>query len=245
MSPQRSVGRYPQALARKPKREYTPMYTAEFSALTSADLIEAGLDPNDPFFEKEKSNPNQITFTKGIWWVAAGGAIGGALRYQVGIFLPTLSTFTLADIPWGTLLINTLGCLFLGLLAGVVEVRPRFSERMKLMLGTGFCGGFTTMSAFALENAVLFGSNHPSQAMIYIASTVVLCMLAISLGFYLGSSFAPKKVISETVQARTSHMFEVPSKNFSSNVEEIALNSKLFTESFNTDKTQSDNRGSS
>lgn len=201
---------------RIPRRDDPRMYTAEFSALTSADLREAGIDPNTLL--PVKIAP-ELSFKQGFLWVALGGALGGLMRYLVGLRLPTLTSFTLVDIPWGTLLINIIGCLLVGILAGFTERRPGFDARLKLAIGTGFCGGFTTLSAFALENAVLFGSNHSLLAMEYMAASTVFCLLAVCLGFWIGKKL-PIKSAKETgkpgILSAEAQLFEVPSKPVSS-----------------------------
>jgi fluoride exporter len=85
--------------------------------------------------------------------VALGGAIGSTLRY-----LTTLGTSRLAGtgFPAGTLLVNVLGCLLAGLLFGLAEDRSTFSPVVRLLLLTGFLGGYTTFSTFAVETVSLF-----------------------------------------------------------------------------------------
>ncbi|MBO4963699.1 MAG: CrcB family protein, partial [Prevotella sp.] len=76
-----------------------------------------------------------------ILLVAAGGAVGSVCRYL-------LSSVHVASFPWGTLTVNVLGSLLIGLLAGL-SGRGILSPELKLLLVTGFCGGFTTFSTFA------------------------------------------------------------------------------------------------
>ena len=220
--------------ARKyPRRDDPRMYTAEFSALTSKDLQEAGIDSAQVL--RGNSPAKKLPFNKGFIWVAIGGGIGGVLRFFVGLLLPTLTTFTLVGIPWGTLFINSFGCILIGLLMGFVEMRPNFDERLKLLLGTGFCGGFTTMSAFALENAVLFGSNNSLLAMEYMAATAIFCLLGASFGFWVGCKIPVRKSSSADLEKLFNpepKLFEVPSKSVSSNP--ASLNSD-FTSAFPLD----------
>ena len=73
--------------------------------------------------------------------VAFGGAVGSVGRYLVSKWLE-------GGFPWGTLTVNIVGCLLIGFLTGLVT-KGTLSPEMKLLLVTGFCGGFTTFSTFA------------------------------------------------------------------------------------------------
>ena len=80
--------------------------------------------------------------------VFLGGGFGSALRYMVGkLFQNTFETF-----PIGTLIVNVVGSLLIGFFLGFDLKNGGLSETQTLVLVTGFCGGFTTFSAFAMEN---------------------------------------------------------------------------------------------
>ena len=81
---------------------------------------------------------------RNILLVAIGGAIGSVCRYL-------LSGINVASWPWGTFAVNILGSLFIGLFVGLVS-KGIVSPEIKLLLVTGFCGGFTTFSTFANES---------------------------------------------------------------------------------------------
>ena len=81
--------------------------------------------------------------------VAFGSAAGGVLRYLISFFSKT----DLTPFPYWTFIVNVLGSFLIGLLAGLI---PTDSEKIRLLLITGFCGGFTTFSAFSLETLELF-----------------------------------------------------------------------------------------
>ena len=87
---------------------------------------------------------------KQVLLVFVGGGVGSALRYVVGTFLKTVSS----GFPWGTFSVNVIGSLLIGIFMGIVLKNSSFSENQTLLLITGFCGGFTTFSAFAYENRV-------------------------------------------------------------------------------------------
>ena len=110
-----------------------------------------------------------------ILFAGIGGFLGSALRCAVG-FVPVKNP---AGFPAKTLLINVVGC-FLFALAGCVAAKNRMlSPRALVLIRTGFCGGFTTFSAFAAESARLFKSGNYGMATAYIAASITLGLLAI------------------------------------------------------------------
>jgi CrcB protein len=80
--------------------------------------------------------------------VGMGSMAGGVSRYGLTLLTQNVSAFS---IPYGTLLSNLVGCLVIGLLAGFGARTELFSTEVRLLLATGFCGGFTTMSSFIYE----------------------------------------------------------------------------------------------
>ncbi len=109
--------------------------------------------------------------------VGVGGATGAMLRYAVGL---AASRFTFGQsFPLGTLLVNWLGCLAIGLLAWM-WVDP--SARWKLLLVTGVLGGFTTFSAFALETATMIDRRQFAMAAGYVLLTNAGCIGLAMLG---------------------------------------------------------------
>lgn len=111
--------------------------------------------------------------------VALGGAVGSLARYGVGL---AAARWLGAGFPWGTLLVNVLGGLLIGLLAA--RVTPE-QEDMRLLLGVGALGGFTTFSAFSLETVRLAQQN-AAVAAAYIAASLMLALGACWLGLTLG-----------------------------------------------------------
>jgi CrcB protein len=111
--------------------------------------------------------------------VALGGALGALARYGVGLAAARLFGHTL---PWGTLAVNVLGGLAMGVLAA--RIGPEH-EHFRLALGVGVLGGFTTFSAFSLETVRLIG-HHPSLAIVYVLASVVLSVGACWAGLVLG-----------------------------------------------------------
>lgn len=108
--------------------------------------------------------------------VAAGGAAGAVARYGLGV--QASRAFGPAW-PYGTLIANVLGGLLMGLLAGSIWGGQ---ERMRLLLGVGMLGGFTTFSAFSLETARMIEDRAYGQAGLYAAGSVVLSVVALFAG---------------------------------------------------------------
>lgn len=114
--------------------------------------------------------------------VAAGGAIGAALRYVSN----NASAWLLGTaFPWGTFLINVAGSLAMGLLAGWLARRGAQGTELRLFLATGVLGGFTTFSAFSLDFATVWQRGEHVQAMAYAAGSVVLSLAAVFAGLAL------------------------------------------------------------
>lgn len=115
--------------------------------------------------------------------VAAGGAAGAALRH-----LANLTALRLAGsaFPWGTLFVNVAGSLAMGLLIGWLARRTGgTSNELRLLLATGFLGGFTTFSAFSLDVASLWERGAALPAFAYVLSSVVLAVIALFGGLWL------------------------------------------------------------
>jgi len=115
--------------------------------------------------------------------VGAGGCIGSIARYMSVTSVERKINSTL---PLGTLTVNILGSFLLGLLLAVIMRKTgTHAVEWKLFLGTGFCGGFTTFSAFTLENMNLFEHKFPGTALLYISISVIGGLLAVWSGFAL------------------------------------------------------------
>jgi fluoride exporter len=111
--------------------------------------------------------------------VALGGAVGSVVRYGVGV--AAARWFGLA-FPWGTLTVNIVGGLAMGVLAA--RTGPG-SENLRLLFGVGLLGGFTTFSAFSLETVRLM-EHQPGLAALYVAASLILSVGACWLGLSLG-----------------------------------------------------------
>jgi CrcB protein len=114
--------------------------------------------------------------------IGMGSFIGGVLRYLVSI--PFIHKHP-HGFPWGTLLVNIIGCFLIGLLYGYVERYP-IPKEWRLFLGTGVLGGFTTFSAFSNETVTLFNHGQYFYATTYVLTSVLVGIAATFLGVWLG-----------------------------------------------------------
>lgn len=119
---------------------------------------------------------------KNILLVAIGGATGSVLRYLVHWIV---SKKSFSNFPYQTLFVNIIGCLIIGILVGYISKNNSESETLKLLLITGFCGGFTTFSAFGLENFNMIQNHNYQLAFIYTTSSLILGVIAISIGIFI------------------------------------------------------------
>ena len=114
--------------------------------------------------------------------VGAGSFLGGALRFLVGKWLPGTAG---GGFPWATFAVNVAGCFLLGLVAGCAGRNAGFDPRLRLLLATGFCGGFTTFATFMDENLSLLRDGRPGVFALYVAASLALGFAAVLLGHQL------------------------------------------------------------
>jgi fluoride exporter len=114
--------------------------------------------------------------------VFLGAGLGGALRH--GVNLASARLFGL-DFPYGTLIVNVVGSLAMGLIAEYLALRADASQMWRLFLTTGILGGFTTFSAFSLDAALLWERGATGQAALYVAASVALSIAGLFLGLWL------------------------------------------------------------
>jgi CrcB protein len=115
--------------------------------------------------------------------VALGGAIGSVGRFWLALVVARL---TGPDFPWGTILINILGSCLIGWLAGLaVSGRMPHADSLRAFAMAGVCGGFTTFSSFSLQTVELLREGQNWAAAANAIASVILCMLATTLGLWL------------------------------------------------------------
>lgn len=111
--------------------------------------------------------------------VFIGAGIGGALRHGVNSFCARLFGI---EFPWGTLAVNILGSLVMGLLAGYFAFKGEATQAWRLFFTTGILGGFTTFSAFSLDTALLYERGAMGSLAFYVLLSVVLSIVAVFAG---------------------------------------------------------------
>jgi CrcB protein len=114
--------------------------------------------------------------------IALGAAIGANLRYLVTNW--AVSRFGTA-LPYGTFIVNILGCLVIGMLLTLVMTRLHISEALRLFLVTGLLGSLTTFSTFSYESYALISTGNALGAANYIAASVFVGLAAVYLGAFI------------------------------------------------------------
>jgi CrcB protein len=120
-----------------------------------------------------------MTFIQ-ILAVGSGGMLGSIARY---IMTRTIDAKAGSLFPYGTLAVNVIGSFILGIIFAVAARKTGMDENWRLFFGTGVCGGFTTFSAFTLENFNLL-QTRPLIAVTYMVVSVIAGIGAVALGFY-------------------------------------------------------------
>ena len=118
---------------------------------------------------------------KSFLLVFLGGGLGSALRYLVASAMNQYSKV----LPFGTFTVNIIGCLLIGMILGYAQRENTLTSNQTLLLATGFCGGFTTFSAFANENLELIKNGEIFNFSVYTIGSILVGVLAVFIGFYL------------------------------------------------------------
>lgn len=116
---------------------------------------------------------------KALIYIAIGGAAGSVLRY---LLTKGLQHHWAGTFPWGTMAVNLIGCLLLGLLYGLFEKHDILSADLRLLLTVGLCGGFTTFSTYIYESLTMMRGGELALSALYLGASVVFGLLAAYVG---------------------------------------------------------------
>jgi CrcB protein len=125
-------------------------------------------------------------------WIAIGGALGSMARYaSTNIVAGWLG----GHFPWGTLLINILGSFVIGFFGALTGPGGRIfvANDVRLFVMVGICGGYTTFSSFSQQTLDLVRDGHVLRAGMNVGGSVVLCLLAVSIGYALAAAINASK----------------------------------------------------
>ena len=123
---------------------------------------------------------------KDLLLIGLGSCLGGMVRHLVGLGVRHLGVASL----WGTLAVNLLGCLLIGLLAGLFARHPNVSLAVQRFLTIGVCGGFTTFSTFSRDGLTLWQEGRLPAFVLYVAGSVVAGLVAVAAGYRLAGGHA-------------------------------------------------------
>jgi CrcB protein len=111
--------------------------------------------------------------------IGSGSFIGGIARYLTA---RAVQNSLISSFPYGTMVVNILGCLLIGLIFGISEKTNLINDEWRVFLTVGFCGGFTTFSTFANENMTLLRDGDFYNFALYTGLSVFLGLVAVFLG---------------------------------------------------------------
>lgn len=116
---------------------------------------------------------------KDFFIVGIGSFFGGGMRFLVSKWIQDIS---ILNFPFGTMAVNVLGCLLIGFFSGLPYTGNLMSPSTKLILTTGFCGGFTTFSTFMNENSSLLKDENYLYFVLYLFGSLALGLIAVLAG---------------------------------------------------------------
>ena len=123
---------------------------------------------------------------KTLLFIGSGSFLGGIARYLTA---RAVQNNVASAFPYGTMVVNLVGCLLIGLIFGISERTNLINDEWRIFLTVGFCGGFTTFSTFANENMTLLRDGNFFYFSLYTALSVFLGLLAVFFGNALTKIF--------------------------------------------------------
>jgi len=117
-----------------------------------------------------------------ILLVGTGGFLGTVARFITSRYF---AAYFPSSFPYGTFVVNVVGCFLIGLIYGISEKGNFMSTEWRLVLTVGFCGGFTTFSAFAAENMAMLRDSEFFNFFLYTGSSIFIGLLATFAGIML------------------------------------------------------------
>lgn len=122
-----------------------------------------------------------------LLYIAAGGAFGSVCRY---LAMSWVSGLMGKEFPYGTLMVNILGSLLLGMLIGLIATMLPRGRELHALLAIGFLGGFTTFSTFSMDIYLLVERGQFVAATLYISASILISVLAFFIGMWLFRTLA-------------------------------------------------------
>jgi CrcB protein len=119
---------------------------------------------------------------KELIYVFIGGGLGSLVRYLLGKWL---NAFHNSTFPFGTFTINIIACFVLGFIIGLADHKQLLSPATSLFWAVGFCGGFSTFSAFTSESLSLIQQGQNSTMLLYVLLSVIVCLTATFGGLFI------------------------------------------------------------
>ncbi|MBT8253246.1 MAG: fluoride efflux transporter CrcB [Flavobacteriaceae bacterium] len=116
--------------------------------------------------------------------VFLGGGLGSVIRFYIGRSMNAASP----SFPWGTFTVNLIGSFIIGLVFGWILEKSKLSENLLLFLVAGFCGGFTTFSAFTHESIALLRTGHTALFWYYLLASLAFGLFCVWLGYVIVKS---------------------------------------------------------
>jgi CrcB protein len=117
--------------------------------------------------------------------VFIGGGLGSVVRLFLGRWVNAFHNY---NFPWGTLAVNAAACFLMGLLIGLADHKQMISPSARIFWTVGFCGGFSTFSAFSAEALVLIQGGLQWSFVLYLLASLVLCVAGTYAGLSLGET---------------------------------------------------------